>query len=92
MPPARVFPIAVQIKKGLFDIQESFEAQIDKLRNLDYTILDVKTSRWHDDYNSFKEVVKDLEVLGQGCACRLGNLKVFPTGKKHQRDDRAILL
>lgn len=45
-------------------IQDSFEAQIDKLRNLDYTVLDVKTSRWHDDYNSFKDVVKDLEVRG----------------------------
>lgn len=52
-----------QVTKALLGIQDSFEAQIDKLRNLDYTVLDVKTSRWHDDYNSFKDVVKDLEVL-----------------------------
>ncbi len=51
-----------QITKALLGIQDSFEAQIDKLRNLDYTVLDVTTSRWHDDYNSFKDVVKDLEV------------------------------
>lgn len=29
---------------------------------MDYTVLDVTTSRWHDDYNSFKDVVKDLEA------------------------------
>lgn len=54
-----------QITKALLGIQDSFEAQIDKLRNLDYTVLDVTTSRWHDDYNSFKDVVKDLEVVQQ---------------------------
>ncbi|CAM9866584.1 unnamed protein product, partial [Discosporangium mesarthrocarpum] len=52
-----------QVTKALLGIQASFEAQIEKLRNLDYAILDVKTSRWHNDYNSFKNVVKDLEVL-----------------------------
>ncbi|CAM9297171.1 unnamed protein product, partial [Ectocarpus sp. 12 AP-2014] len=52
-----------EITKALLGIQDSFEAQIDKLRNLDYTVLDVTTSRWHDDYNSFKDVVKDLEVM-----------------------------
>lgn len=50
-----------QITKALLGIQDSLEAQIEKLRNLDYTVLDVTTSRWHDDYNSFKDVVKDLE-------------------------------
>lgn len=51
-----------QITKALLGIQDSFEAQIEKLRSLDYTVLDVTTSRWHDDYNSFKDVVKDLEA------------------------------
>eukprot|EP00752_Nemacystus_decipiens_P009956 g8879.t1 len=46
-----------EITKALLGIQDSFEAQIEKLRNLDYTILDVTTSRWHDDYNSFKDVM-----------------------------------
>ena len=56
-----------QITKALLGIQDSFEAQIDKLRNLDYTVLDVTTSRWHDDYNSFKDVVKDLEASATCC-------------------------
>lgn len=60
-----------QITKALLGIQDSFEAQIDKLRNLDYTVLDVTTSRWHDDYNSFKDVVKDLEVRQEGRCIKL---------------------
>jgi len=26
-------------------------------------ILDVKASRWHDDFNSFRNGVKDLDVM-----------------------------
>ena len=52
-----------EITKALLGIQASFENQIARLRNLDYEILDVKTSRWHDDYNYFKNSVKDLEVM-----------------------------
>lgn len=29
------------------------------------SILDVKATHWHDDYNSFKAGVKDLEVMMQ---------------------------
>ena len=32
------------------------------LRSLEYRILDVKATNWHDDYNVFKACVKDLEV------------------------------
>lgn len=52
-----------EITKALIEIQDQFEQQIDRLRNLDYEILDVKTSHWHDDYNVFKNSVKDLEVM-----------------------------
>jgi len=52
-----------EITKALLDIEASFETQIERLRKLDYEILDVKTSRWHDDYNFFKNGVKDLEVM-----------------------------
>lgn len=51
-----------EITKALLGIQGSFEGQIARLRGLDYEVLDVKTSRWHDDYNYFKNSVKDLEV------------------------------
>jgi dynein heavy chain len=52
-----------EITKALVEIQEQFEQQIDHLRSLDYDILDVKTSHWHDDYNVFKNSIKDLEVM-----------------------------
>ena len=54
-----------EITKQLLDIEASFEEHIERLRGLDYEILDVKTSKWHDDYNYFKNGVKDLEVMYQ---------------------------
>ena len=33
------------------------------MKNLTYDILDVKATRWHEDYNAFKRGVKDLEVM-----------------------------
>mmetsp|Transcript_14527 Transcript_14527/g.44830 ORF Transcript_14527/g.44830 Transcript_14527/m.44830 type:complete len:256 (-) Transcript_14527:12622-13389(-) len=52
-----------EITKSFIEIQVQFEKQIDRLRSLEYEILDVKTSHWHDDYNVFKNSVKDLEVM-----------------------------
>ena len=52
-----------EITKALLEIEDQFETQIDRLRKLNYEILDVKTSKWHDDYNYFKNGVKDLEVM-----------------------------
>ena len=49
-------------------VQANFETQIERLRRIqrdDYEILDVKTSKWHDDYNYFKSNVKDYEVRYQ---------------------------
>ena len=54
---------AQEIVDGISGIQESFEHHVDRLRKLDYDVLDVKVSRWHDDYNHFKSDVKDLEVM-----------------------------
>lgn len=54
-----------EISKSLVDIQTSFHRLVVSLRSLEYNILDVKATRWHDDYNSFKSGVKDLEVMMQ---------------------------
>jgi dynein heavy chain len=54
---------AQEIVDGISGIQESFEHHVDRLRKLDYDVLDVKVSRWHDDYSHFKNDVKDLEVM-----------------------------
>lgn len=54
---------AQEIVDGITGIQESFEHHVERLRKLDYDILDVKVSHWHDDYSHFKNDVKDLEVM-----------------------------
>jgi dynein heavy chain len=36
------------------------EVHVERLKGLDYDILDVKSSRWHHDYNHFKSGAKDL--------------------------------
>lgn len=50
---------------GLHDVEEAFEKQISSLWNIRKHILDVKATRWHDDYNNFKQGVKDLEIMMQ---------------------------
>ena len=54
-----------EVSKSFADIQDAFAVKVHGLRTLDYKILDVKATRWHDDYNAFKSSVKDLEVMTQ---------------------------
>ena len=54
---------AQEIVSGIRGIQISFEQHVDRLRKLEYDVLDVRVSRWHDDYHHFKNAVKDLEVM-----------------------------
>jgi dynein heavy chain len=51
--------------KSLQDIEVTFERLINQLKNLNYDILDVKATRWHDDYNAYKRDIKDLEVMAR---------------------------
>ena len=52
-----------EIAKSLDGIDDRFRGHIDKLRLLRDAILDVKATQWHDDFNHFKNGVKDLEVM-----------------------------
>jgi dynein heavy chain len=56
-----------EISESLEVIEAKFEVLISRLKSppLDYDILDVNASKWHDDYNLFKNGVKDLEVMMQ---------------------------
>eukprot|EP00935_MAST-01C_sp_MAST-1C-sp1_P000961 g961.t1 len=54
-----------EITKQLEVIESKFEALTSRLKDLKYDILDVNASKWHDDYNYFKNGVKDLEVMMQ---------------------------
>jgi len=52
-----------EIEKSLYEIEEAFGKHIDRLRHLDYDILNVKATNWHYDYSFFKNGLKDLEVM-----------------------------
>jgi dynein heavy chain len=52
-----------EVVKALQGIEDKFQLHIYRLSHLNYQILDVNMSSWHDDYNRFKIGVKDLEVM-----------------------------
>eukprot|EP00817_Percolomonadidae_sp_ATCC50343_P000402 CAMPEP_0117419050 /NCGR_PEP_ID=MMETSP0758-20121206/707_1 /TAXON_ID=63605 /ORGANISM="Percolomonas cosmopolitus, Strain AE-1 (ATCC 50343)" /LENGTH=554 /DNA_ID=CAMNT_0005199917 /DNA_START=54 /DNA_END=1715 /DNA_ORIENTATION=+ len=52
-----------EITKSLLDIRKQFEQLIYNLRHLDYPILDVKSTKWHDDHGKFKAGIRDLELI-----------------------------
>lgn len=54
---------AGDVASSLRSIEASFEKSVSVLRGLHYDVLDVKSTRWHDDYNAFKSSIKDLEVM-----------------------------
>ena len=51
---------------NLIDLQDQFQKQLLKIQKLDYDILDVTKTRWHEDYGQgFKEMVKGIENIYQ---------------------------
>jgi len=46
------------ILKGIIDIEVNFLLHIDRLKKLDYNILDIQKSKWHEDFKAFKTAVK----------------------------------
>ena len=49
---------------SLNELKNEFERYLSKIKQLDYDILDVKITRWHDDYGKvFKEQVKSIENI-----------------------------
>jgi dynein heavy chain len=52
----------LEITKSLVDAQETFKKLVAELRSLSYNLLDVKVTRWHNDYHKFKARTVDLEV------------------------------
>ena len=53
-----------EIKKNLDELQNMFQKYLEDIKYLDYDILDVKKTKWHDDYGQkFKENQKSLEII-----------------------------
>ena len=54
------------ILKSLLENEKAFQRNLEKLRTLDYDALDVRATRWHEDFNTqFKSSTRDLEVMTQ---------------------------
>ncbi|XP_044939241.1 dynein axonemal heavy chain 2 isoform X6 [Mustela putorius furo] len=54
-----------QITRNLLEIEDIFHKYLNMLRAVRGGILDVKNTSWHEDYNRFRNGVKDLEVMTQ---------------------------
>lgn len=54
-----------ELARSFREIEHTFEKHLSGLRAIQRSILDVKASSWHDEYNKFKAGVKDLEVMVQ---------------------------
>ncbi|XP_077988088.1 dynein axonemal heavy chain 2-like [Glandiceps talaboti] len=54
-----------EIARSLLEIEGTFDKNLQILRDVKSTILDVKATTWHDDYNRFRAGIKDLEVMMQ---------------------------
>lgn len=49
---------------SLEDLKKMFDKHLESIRKLDYDILDVKNTRWHEDYGqNFKDQVKNIEII-----------------------------
>ena len=52
--------------ENLRELERTFAKHLQNIKNLDYDILDVKITKWHDDYGQyFKEQCKSLEIMYQ---------------------------
>ncbi len=54
-----------EITRSLKEIEHTFDKHLARLKDVRRTILDVKASGWHDEYNQFRAGVKELEVMVQ---------------------------
>ena len=54
-----------ELTRNMREIEYIFEKFLSGLKAVRKTILDVKASSWHDDYNKFRSGLKDLEIMVQ---------------------------
>jgi len=55
-----------EIRDNLMELMSNFQTSLSRIKNLDYDLLDVKITKWHNDYGQkFKESIKQLEIIYQ---------------------------
>lgn len=52
-----------EIARNLNEIELTFNRHLLDLRKVKDSILDVKATSWHEDYNKFRSAVKEMEVM-----------------------------
>ena len=52
-----------EISRNLAEIESTFNRHLMDLRRVKNSILDVKATTWHEDYNKFRSAVKEMEVM-----------------------------
>jgi dynein heavy chain, axonemal len=52
-----------EITRNLSEIELTFNKHLLELRKVKTTILDVKATSWHEDYNKFRSAIKEMEVM-----------------------------
>ena len=69
-----------EITENLKYLERMFEKHLQNIKKLEYDILDVKITKWHDDYGQvFKEQLKNLEIIYQNIiALAFKNISTVP--------------
>ncbi len=69
-----------EITLNLQELENLFIKNLQNIKNLEYDFLDVKNTKWHDDYGQvFKEKIKDLEIKYQNIiALTFKNVSTVP--------------
>jgi len=52
-----------EIARNLAEIESTFGRHLMDLRRVKNSILDVKATSWHEDYNKFRIGIKEMEVM-----------------------------
>lgn len=70
----------LEITGNLKELENMFKKYLTNIKNLNYDILDVKKTKWHDDYGQiFKEHTKNLEIIYQNIiALAFKNISTVP--------------
>ena len=54
-----------EMGRNLKEIEQTFEKHLLLLKAVQGSVLDVKATVWHDEYNRYRKGIKDLEVMMQ---------------------------
>ncbi|CUG06458.1 dynein heavy chain, putative [Bodo saltans] len=73
-----------EIESQLLDIQRSFKTKMDTLRHLNYDILDVKATKWSDDFRALKGELDNLgTMMQQIISAAFDNVATVESGVEH---------